>query len=58
LTRDIVALERRKPEDARVAVAGFLGQDEEVKEQKLALERLDGLLAISRYLSVRPSAQR
>ena len=44
LIRDIVALERRKPEDARVAVAGFLGQDEEVKEQKLALDRLERLL--------------
>ena len=44
LIRDIVALERRKPEDATVAVAGFLGQDEEVKEQKLALERLERLL--------------
>ncbi len=44
LIRDIVALERRKPEDARVAVAGFLGQDEEVKEQKLVLERLERLL--------------
>ena len=44
LIRDIVALERRKPVDARVAVAGFLGQDEEVKEQKLALERLERLL--------------
>jgi hypothetical protein len=42
--RDIVALERRKPDDASVAVAGFLGQDEEVKEQKLALERLERLL--------------
>ena len=53
LTRDIVALERRKPEDARVAVAGFLGQDEEVKEQKLALERLEGLLVVGQ---LRPSA--
>jgi hypothetical protein len=44
LIRDIVALERRKPEDASVAVAGFLGQDEEVKEQKLALESLERLL--------------
>ena len=44
LVRDIVALERRKPEDARAAVAGFLGQDEEVKEQKLVLERLERLL--------------
>jgi hypothetical protein len=44
LMRDIVALERRKPEDARMAVPGFLGQDEEVKEQKLALERLERLL--------------
>jgi len=44
LIRDIVALERRKPEDASVAVAGFLGQDEEVKEQKLALERLERFL--------------
>jgi hypothetical protein len=31
-------------EDARVPVAGFLGQDEEVKEQKLVLERLERLL--------------
>jgi len=44
LIRDIVALERRKPEDASVAVARFLGQVEEVKEQKLALERLERLL--------------
>ena len=44
LMRDIAALERRKPEDARVVVAGFLGQDEEVKEQKLVLERLERLL--------------
>jgi len=44
LIRDIVALERRKPQDARVAVAGFLGQDEEVQEQKLALESLERLL--------------
>src|SRR6516164_2814669 len=44
LIRDIVALERRKPEDATVAVAGFLGQDEEVKEQKLVLDRLERLL--------------
>jgi len=43
LIRDILALERRKPEDARVVV-GFLGQDEEVKEQKLALEKLERLL--------------
>jgi hypothetical protein len=27
LVRDIVALERRKPDDARVAVAGFVGTD-------------------------------
>jgi hypothetical protein len=27
-----------------VAVAGFLGQDEEVKEQKFVLERLERLL--------------
>jgi hypothetical protein len=53
LIRDIVALERRKPEDARVAVAGFLGQDEEVKEQKLALERLERLLVVGQ---LRPSA--
>jgi hypothetical protein len=44
LIRDIVALERRKPQDARVAVAGFLGQDEEAQEQKLALENLQRLL--------------
>jgi hypothetical protein len=44
LIRDIVALERRKPQDARVAVAGFLGQDEEAQEQKLALENLERLL--------------
>lgn len=42
--REIVALERRKPENATVAVAGFLGQDEEVKEQKFILERLERLL--------------
>jgi hypothetical protein len=42
--REIVALERRKPENARVAVAGFLGQDEEVKGQKFVLERLERLL--------------
>jgi hypothetical protein len=44
LVRDIVALERRKPDDARVAVAGFVGQDEEVKEQKFVLERLERFL--------------
>jgi hypothetical protein len=44
LVRDIVALERRQPDDARVAVAGFVGQDEEVKEQKFVLERLERFL--------------
>ena len=44
LVRDIVALERRKPDGARVAVAGFVGQDEEVKEQKFVLERLERFL--------------
>jgi hypothetical protein len=44
LIREIVGLERRKQENARVAVAGFLGQDEEVKEQKFVLERLERLL--------------
>jgi len=44
LVRDIVALERRKPDDARVEVAGFVGQDEEVKEQKFVLERLERFL--------------
>jgi hypothetical protein len=44
LIRDIVALERRKPENASVAVAGFLGQDEEVKGQKFVLEKLEKLL--------------
>jgi hypothetical protein len=44
LIREIVALERRKPENAGVAVAGFLGQDEEVKEQKFVLERIERLL--------------
>jgi hypothetical protein len=33
-----------RTENARVAVAGFLGQDKEVKEQKFVLERLERLL--------------
>jgi hypothetical protein len=37
-----------------VAVAGFLGQDEEVKEQKLALERLERLLVVSAATPIRP----